>query len=1299
MVVTILVGIATPARAARPGPNTVLDSGPASSTSSTSASFTFHSTLSGATFACTLDAGASVACTSPKAHTGLAAGSHTFSVTSTAKGRTDPSPAAYTWTIDTMPPTAPTDLEATTSTATSVTLTWTAGMDNTGVTGYDVFRDGSLLTSLGAVASYTDNVVVTGSTYSYAVRAKDAAANVSQLSETVSTSPMPAPDPHLTRAPYLTDLVGLNAIVNFGTDRSASVATVLYGAVGSDGSCAPTTSVSATHLTVAVGTVYEYQWKARLTLPASGSYCYRPFLGATDLLGANTSPRVTTQVPLGSAEPYSFAVFGDWGQSYAPGGNTNQANLMAQLASSGVRFAITTGDNGYPAGSQLNYGDLQQTGANVSAIFGPQQWGVPGASIPLFPAIGNHGLARSDATHPHFANWPQDTAVATSGGSYVSTSYPSVDGTKPATYPSPWYAFDAGNARFYVLDAAWADFNPGTVTPHGDYAAEKDSHWTPTSPEYVWLQKDLAAHPSGLKFAFFHYPLYSDQPSESSDTYLQGASGLEGLLSSYGVDIAFQGHAHIYQRSTGLGGLISYLTGGGGAQAQSTRTGASCDAIHDRYAIGWSYTKNAATTCGAAVEAAPTSDAQVYHFLKVTVSGTYVTVTPTDSTGRTFDVQTYSFQPRPDTFIDSTPPAGSPSTDASFAFHASSTSATFACQLDHGTPTSCTSPVTYTGLAQTVHTFSVVATVDTVQDPLPAMYSWTVDATAPSAPSNVTATAQSPFQVSLGWTASTDNTGVTGYDLFRDGVLYQSLGVVSSFTDTSVLGSTTLQYAVRARDVAGNVSAFSTTQSVTTPPPPEPLFADGFETGTLSRWNATGGLTVESTTVHGGAHAVEGTTQNGGTYAKVSLPDSFTSSWARLWFTVLAQPDQVNLLRFRDALGNSLGYVYVGTTGQLGFHDDATGTNTLSGSTPAPGWHSLELHLDAASTPGAPGVVQIWLDNVMVADLSSATAYHGSTPVGILQIGEVQSGLTYRVAFDDVAFGTSRLGPVADSTPPSAPGSVTAWAPSAFSTQVSWVASTDSTGISSYDVFRDGTFVGDVPATATSFTDTTVLSSTTYSYTVRAWDVSGNVSPLSAATSVTTPSAPPPLFADGFESGLGAWSSTRGLVLEPTDVHSGGFAAEGAATNGGISAKKTLPAGSYPDAYARVWVEMKTLPNGNTGLLRLRDTASGSVGNVFLTSGGKLGFSGGTITPSTTSNVRLGSGWHAIELHVSVNGASSSYQVWLDGAPVTGLAGTLDLTGSGSTTILQVGDSAAVTGRTFDVVYDDAAFATSRVGI
>ena len=50
--------------------------------------------------------------------------------------------------------------------------------------------------------------------------------------------------------------------------------------------CSLTTTQSATRITVSVNAIFEYQWKANLTLPAAGKYCYRVYLGAVDLLGA-----------------------------------------------------------------------------------------------------------------------------------------------------------------------------------------------------------------------------------------------------------------------------------------------------------------------------------------------------------------------------------------------------------------------------------------------------------------------------------------------------------------------------------------------------------------------------------------------------------------------------------------------------------------------------------------------------------------------------------------------------------------------------------------------------------------------------------------------------------------------------------------------------------------------------------------------------------------------------------------------------------------------------------------------------
>lgn len=1280
-----------------PTPDTVIDSAPAAVTTSSSASFSFHSTVPGSTFACSLDGGSAAACTSPAGYSGLAQGTHTFSVTATAGGQTDPTPASVTWAVDTVAPSVPTGL-STSASGTSVALSWQASTDATGVAGYDVFRDGTLLTSIGAVTSYSDGGLTLGRSYGYSVRARDAAGNVSALSGTVSAQAMYPYAAQLTRSPYLTDLVGLHVAINFATDQSGTTASVRYGPVGSGG-CSLTDTVVPNRITIQVGTVSEYQWTAQVDVPAAGTYCYRVYLGTTDLLGQNASPQFTTQVQIGDTSGFTFDVIGDWGQINSSGSGTDQANLLAQMAKSGARFAVTVGDNGYPNGNQVDYGDLQHPA--TSAIFGPGLWGVPGATIPLFAAPGNHGLA--GVQHTDITTWTQARAVGTSGGRYQNDVYCCVNGSFSANYGSEWYAFDVGNARFYILDSAWGDTNGGTATP---YANDALAHFAPGTPQYEWLLNDLRTHTPQLKFAFSHYPLYSDNPSQPSDTYLQGAANLEGLLGQNGVQMLFNGHAHIYQRNTpsAAGMPITYVTGGGGGTLEPV---GPCVTANDAYAIGWSPTRLVGSACGRGTP--PTSAANTYHFLKVSVTGTRVTVAPTDSLGNTFDVQTYTFKVPPDTYIDSAPPVGTTSNSATFAFHASSSPASFTCQLDGGATTSCTSPITYSGLAERAHTLSVRATVGKSKDPTPATYAWTVDSTSPTDPGALTATAVSPFEVDLGWTASTDNTGVTGYDLFRDDVLYKSLGPVTSYADTLVDGSSTHTYSIRARDVAGNLSSLVVSSPVTTPPPPVPLFADGFESGTLANWKPVSGLTVESANVHGGTYAVEGSTTNGGTYAKLTLPGTYADAYARVWFDVLSQQDQVNLLRLRDAAGSSLGYVYVETTGQLGFHDDAANTNTLSSTVPGPGWHALELHLQVGATAGALGVAQIWLDGVLVDDLSSTAVDVGSAPVGGMQIGETQTGRTYDVAFDDVAFGTSRLGRVADTTAPSAPAGVTGSATSAFSAQLSWSASSDDAGVVSYTVLRDGVAIATVDGGTLSYTDTGVLASTTYSYAVQAVDLAGNRS-QPGTTSVTTPAADPPLFADGFESGnLSAWSipngTNGGLVVESSTFRSGGYAAESSGAFSAGYAKRTL-GGTYQDAYARVAFQVKA-QGSSTLLLRLRDTSGGTGGYVYLTTSGVLAFRSDKEGSGRLSALSPDAGWHVVELHLSLPSAldptsgagTGSADVWLDGAPVAGLTGltvSFGVTGIGS---LQVGDTQASTSTGRDIVFDDAAFGTSRLGL
>jgi len=86
-------------------PETSIDSNPANPTSSANATFTFSADEPGSTFECELDSGGFSACTSPKSYASLSDGGHTFRVRARdGAGNTDPTPAAYSWTVDTTAP-------------------------------------------------------------------------------------------------------------------------------------------------------------------------------------------------------------------------------------------------------------------------------------------------------------------------------------------------------------------------------------------------------------------------------------------------------------------------------------------------------------------------------------------------------------------------------------------------------------------------------------------------------------------------------------------------------------------------------------------------------------------------------------------------------------------------------------------------------------------------------------------------------------------------------------------------------------------------------------------------------------------------------------------------------------------------------------------------------------------------------------------------------------------------------------------------------------------------------------------
>lgn len=92
-----------------------------------------------------------------------------------------------------------------------------------------------------------------------------------------------------------------------------------------------------------------------------------------------------------------------------------------------------------------------------------------------------------------------------------------------------------------------------------------------------------------------------------------------------------------------------------------------------------------------------------------------------------------------------------------------------------------------------------------------------------------------------------------------------------------------------------------------------------------------------------------------------------------------------------------------------------------------------------------------------------------------------------------------------DTAAPSIPSGLTATASSSTQINVNWSASTDNTAVIGYRVKRNGLIVADVKDGTSTYTDSTAVASTTYQYTVSAYDAIPNISADSAAVSVTTP--------------------------------------------------------------------------------------------------------------------------------------------------------------------------------------------------
>ncbi|MDP1638538.1 MAG: matrixin family metalloprotease [Candidatus Nitrotoga sp.] len=187
-----------------------------------------------------------------------------------------------------------------------------------------------------------------------------------------------------------------------------------------------------------------------------------------------------------------------------------------------------------------------------------------------------------------------------------------------------------------------------------------------------------------------------------------------------------------------------------------------------------------------------------------------------------------------------------------------------------------------------------------------------------------------------------------------------------------------------------------------------------------------------------------------------------------------------------DYLGQNTGYFkFILLPGIYTLHAEVIHTGFTSGSSVGP---YSETSTDLSFQP------PLYNNGVAIAPV----VFGGSTPTQI----SITAGCAASAIFKMDGTGTVGGSCGADNLSPTVPAGLTATPVSSTQINLSWTASIDNVGVTSYKVYRGGTLVGS--PTTTSYNDTSLTASTSYSYTLAACDAANNCSAQSTPVSATT---------------------------------------------------------------------------------------------------------------------------------------------------------------------------------------------------
>jgi fibronectin type 3 domain-containing protein len=367
----------------------------------------------------------------------------------------------------------------------------------------------------------------------------------------------------------------------------------------------------------------------------------------------------------------------------------------------------------------------------------------------------------------------------------------------------------------------------------------------------------------------------------------------------------------------------------------------------------------------------------------------------------------------------------------------------------------------------------------------------------PTVPQGMNASVSQSNQVVISWGASTDTSAtVVGYHLFRNGAMIANVAD-TSFTDNVPAG--VYSYAVSAYDVNGMTSAQSVSAQVTVlldnVPPTTPTGLQGSvssSSATLS-WNpSTDNFGVIGYYVYRNTIRVDTTAP----IAATTYTDTGLVVGTKYTYSVVAY----------DAAGNvSASAAPISLTTIL----DITPPSVPQGITAVP-VSSSQINLSWKPSTDNIQVAgyNIYRNNIFLIAVGTSTTY---SDIGLT----AATPYFYSVAAIDSVGNVSVQGtqanattPPLDITPPSIPANFIATPISSSQVTLSWSASTDNVTVAGYNLFNNGTQIATIPSTSTTYTDINLATSTTYEYSITAFDTAGNVSPQTSVAVKTLASTP-----------------------------------------------------------------------------------------------------------------------------------------------------------------------------------------------